>query len=301
MNEGWEHKISATIQDWTPLVAHNFFKVKSCAPDVTYRVITVLHLDCINVVQIKLADDDASLWWCAWPPSVEKPVFDAGGAAYHAVRSFTGGMINQPRKTLCYDHPYRYSGQLHPLESEIPASINQLYEFTNALFGVDTNMCLANGYFHGHHSISAHSDDERQMGDLHDVFCWVTGATRRAIFKTKKTKDASAQVVLDVEVPEGLYVMMGDSFQKDYTHEFPKIHDSALKHFFAAVAADGCPEGVTTMEKADWIWAHRDEVRDALGQYLNGKYLDTFVKWCQSRFSFTLRQFKEPAKKKTKV
>lgn len=68
------------------------------------------------------------------------------------------------------------------------------------------------------------------MGELHDVYCFVTGATRRAIFRTKKTKDTPVEVVLDLELPEGLYVMMGSDFQKHFTHEFPKIHETAFKY-----------------------------------------------------------------------
>lgn len=179
------------------------------------------------------------------------------------------------------------------MEAETPVAITALYRFVWDVFAEDVNMCLANGYFHGQHSISAHSDDEEQMGDLHDVFCFVTGATRRAIFRTKKSKE----VVLDIELPEGCYVMLGESFQSDFTHEFPKMYETAFKSFVEAVPQETRTGLKTTMEKADWILEHADEIRERLR---GSKHFASFDKWIQPRYSFTLRQFRESPRKKLK-
>jgi hypothetical protein len=50
------------------------------------------------------------------------------------------------------------------------------------MFGMDeesgVNMDLENQYLTSRHSIAEHSDNEELMRDMHDVFCWVTGAWR---------------------------------------------------------------------------------------------------------------------------
>jgi alkylated DNA repair dioxygenase AlkB len=272
-------------------------QVKQVADHVTYRVMHDMPVPVEGtggrtlppVVEIALGGN-AMLWWCAWPDFLPRPHFP-DDAKYHPVRAPYGGMIDQPRKTVCYGHAYRYSGQVHPVEPETPEEILQLYRLVGDIFGgVQVNMCLANGYYHGNHSISKHSDDEKQMGDLHDVFCFVTGATRPAIFRTKE----KSVVVLKVDLPEGLYVMRGSDFQKNYTHEFPKVYETAFKNAFVKCVP---MDLATTMEKADWLWMHRDEVQEKLR---GTKYFDDFVQWSQSRFSFTLRHFKQVKEEQVK-
>jgi alkylated DNA repair dioxygenase AlkB len=269
-------------------------QVKQVADHVTYRVgqhditseVTGART-LAPVVEIAMGGN-ATLWWCAWPDFLPRPQFPAD-AKYHPVRSpyTVGGMIDQPRKSVCYGHAYRYSGRLHPVEPETPQEILQLYRLVEDLFGVQVNMCLANGYYHGNHSISKHSDDEKEMGDLHDVFCFVTGATRPAVFRTKEQQ----MVVLKVDLPEGLYVMRGSDFQKNLTHEFPKVYETAFKNAFVkCVPTAVSTMDMTTMEKADWLWMHQDEVKEKLR---GTKYFDDFIQWSQSRFSFTLRHFTE--------
>ena len=116
-------------------------------------------------------------------------------------------------------------------------------------------MCLLNVYQHGYHSISAHSDDERQMGESHNVYCWVIGDNpRKAIFKSKdKTKSFT------IEIPEGLYIMSGKNFQKNFTHEFPKMYESTYKEALKHV-----PEMVGNEYKPDWVYDHREEIEKKL-------------------------------------
>jgi hypothetical protein len=196
---------------------------------------------------------------------------------------------------VCYGHAYGYSGKVHPVEAETPAAISSLYEFISGVFGEEVNMCLGNAYLHGYHSISAHSDDEKQMGDSHNVYCFVRGATRRAIFRNKEKK----QVVLDVELPEGFYAMMGESFQQYYTHEFPKVHDTSFKKGFVPAIPEEALSALTTpLAKADWILQHQDTIREAVR---GTKHYDAFEKWIAPRYSFTLRCFVERNSKRIKV
>jgi hypothetical protein len=236
-----------------------------------------------------LLGPEATLKHTHWPSWLEKPPTidddDARDRNYVRVRSRYGSMVPQPRKTICYGHSYAYSGQAHPVEAATPPWVESLYDATERLCGERMNMCLVNIYNHGHHSISAHSDDERQMGASHSVYCWVVvgGEGRQAIFKEK----AGALRVYHVTIPEGLYVMCGARFQRDWTHEFPKCHEYAFKKHFTPCIPVG-ETTTTSLEKADWVWEHCEEVRERLR---GTKYYDVFVEWCRPRVSYTLRYF----------
>lgn len=225
--------------------------------------------------------EQAILKHCPWPDdlkkeSVEEICLSVKDREYIKV-STPGGYKEQPRKTICYGHSYSYSGQTHPVEKETPEFVQQLFNYTLKEFGEETNMCLLNVYLHGHHSISAHSDDEREMGDSHHVFCWVLGKQpRKAIFRFKDGKKRWT-----FEIPEGLYVMYGSNFQKDFTHEFPKMYETT----FRAIKGE---------HDADWVYKHREEIKEKLR---GTKHYDFFLKWCQPRISYTLRNFKEVNKK----
>jgi alkylated DNA repair dioxygenase AlkB len=196
------------------------------------------------------------------------------------------GLKDQPRKTLCFGQSYTYSGQEHPVEDKTPKFVYSIIRKTEELFGEPVNMCLLNVYFHGNHSISAHSDDEEQMGDSDKVFCWVIGKEARlAKFRSKdKTK------VYSILIPEGLYVMSGKNFQKDFTHEFPKLYQSMFKNLKV-------PEKFSNAQKADWVWDHKDEIKETLR---GTKDYDNFLKWCEPRASYTLRYFPDEKNKKIK-
>jgi alkylated DNA repair dioxygenase AlkB len=210
-------------------------------------------------------------------PSIADVIETSKLHEYVKVKVPKQGLVNQPRKTLCYGHAYAYSGQTHPMEPETPPFIQKLYDVTNAMFNVQTNMCLLNIYSTGYHSISAHSDAEKQMGELTDVYCWSIGAQRKAIFRNKKTFEK-----FTIEIPEGLYVMRGPNFQRDFTHEFPKAHHDAFQKQFAPL----CPlDGVSSLEKADWLFEHKEEILEKLRG-------TKFQEWCRPRISWTLRQFK---------
>jgi alkylated DNA repair dioxygenase AlkB len=231
-------------------------------------------------------DDDCRVLWMPWDDEKwPRPVFPQD-ATYHPIVLYGGKSVMQPRKTVCWDHSYRYSGQWHPVEKgETPQEIKNMYKVVNDLFGVNVNMCLANAYENGYENIAAHSDDEKQMGNLHDVFCFVTGATRTAVFRHKQDKTK----VLEVQLPEGLYVMQGQPFQQRYTHEFPKI-----KGFDKMVGA--CPSDlVDNLAKARWISDHPVEVKShlrGLKRRKGGLPVDElYDSWNIQRYSYTLRCF----------
>ena len=215
----------------------------------------------------------ACLLWCAWRDEWQQPVFPSN-TPYHPV-VIRGKAINQPRRTVCYDHAYPYSGQVHPIEKDTPDAITQLYGIIESTFGERPNMCLANCYNHGEHYIGDHSDDEREMGPgMRNVYCFSVGASR--ILNIKR----NGAIVISLMLPEGLYVMQGETFQKNYTHGFPKKSFS-FKHPDTA--------DMTTMQRADWAVANPELVKAALA----GKKtrLAAFDKWRAQRISYTLRIF----------
>ena len=96
----------------------------------------------------------ARLLHTPWHPDWKLPTFPVDNQerpiwSYHEISIF-GRPVNQPRRTACYDYAYAYSGQVHPIETETPPEITALYEIVKRIFGVETNMCLANAYFHGY-------------------------------------------------------------------------------------------------------------------------------------------------------
>lgn len=233
---------------------------------------------------IHILGEGAQLELYAWPPGLEKPSPESmlkdeiSKRDYVCVKVPMKGLTNQPRKTICYGHVYQYSGQEHPVEKETPPIIQKMYETTNEMFNVNTNMCLLNIYKHGYHSISAHSDADKQMGCLKDVYCWVLGEPRKAVFKNKKTNQK-----WEIMIPEGLYVMRGPNFQRDFTHEFPKVENTAFQKVFLPHCPFNDDTNKTSLEKADWLYNNRETLLPKLGK--------KFEKWCKPRISWTLRQF----------
>jgi hypothetical protein len=246
----------------------------------------------INDIQCFKLGDLAILKFYPWPIELQKykpstaEICNLVKDREYVKVNTPAGYRNQPRKTVCYGHSYSYSGQNHPVEEETPHFVEQLYNYTEKLFGEPTNMCLLNVYLHGKHSISAHSDDERQMGRFKNVYCWVIGkGARQAIFRRKdKTK------CYTILIPEGLYVMSGVNFQKDFTHEFPKMFESAYNR----VWKNYLPED----SDADWLWEHREDIKEKLR---GTKSYDQFLQWCEPRVSYTLRYFPDEHSKKIKI
>jgi hypothetical protein len=268
------------------------------------------------------------LIWMPWLPCLKQPVRNPGD--FHQIR-FGAMYYYQARRTKCYGHAYPYSGQIHPLEPETPAEIEQLYHFANAFFGYADdgvggfNMCLENDYANCRHYISEHSDDENTFGDVHDVCCFVTGnASREALFRRVKQHkgelketDAS-RTVLRIKLPAGIYVMRGKVFQQLYTHEFPQMEETLFKKLCEKLAqhpaAKGFPVEVEKglngasmkgIVQADWIVANKDLVKKLIQDglllpkkipknfsQLQKQDLESFDRWCCYRTSYTLRNFK---------
>lgn len=261
----------------------------------------------LSLLRIEMPDGESALLFMPLPSflSTKDYSMQEGSGIYHHVKPSALYAL-QPRRTLCYSHAYNYSKTQHPVEKETPVSISKIYDVTNKLFGLEegVNMDLVNYYPTGRHYISAHSDDERQFGKLKDVYCWLFGpAARLGIFRSKEDK----KEVLRLSIPEGLYVMEGLSFQRNYTHEFPQIHPALFTRLCKALCKEeSFPSVVEKSElgasrdgivHAEWIKANKVFVREFIteGNVSKGKKiekdLESFEEWLLERTSHTLRQF----------
>jgi len=278
--------------DWVdPTEIEMPFFVKYFDPEVYVREITVkwtrngIEKE-MEGVEFLLPDRRSKLLWCPWPDFIPIPA-KSFTSQYHEIKHPRGaGLIRQPRRTRCYVHSYKYSGVPHVLEPNVPADLQNLLEETTAIYNVkDANKygtpgCLVNEYTTKRHCIHAHGDDEKQFGQLRDVVCWIEGATRRVIIRDNQEK-----IILNVEMPQGLYVMKGRRFQKTYTHEIPRELDTVFTSLQSLL-----PENIKELEsldQADWLASHPKYVQ----KHADNNLYERYKKWAVSRTSYTIRYF----------
>ena len=226
------------------------------------------------------------LIYLPWPENIAKPTFDVS-AQYNDI--FVHGRdVTQPRRTLCYGESYRYSGTNHKLEPITPPEIQMLMDITRRVYDPEekmplTMMCLANWYQTGRHCISSHSDKEGQFSAIRDIWCWVVGAPRRIIIRTRKEITNGKEVqLLSVSIPEGVYIMAGEMFQRTYKHEIPQEKEAMFGRLCKIVPAGVIGE----LACADWLAANPDEVR----RLAPGDFRD-YLEWSRARNSYTNRFF----------
>lgn len=110
---------------------------------------------------------------------------------------------------------YYYSGKL---AKSIPLTkkLEKLMAYINKIFESNFNGILINKYCDGNDYISAHCDDEKNIG-ICGVVAISYGATRLFRIRDKKTKN----IVLDCPLESGDIIIMNGDFQKEFTHEIP--------------------------------------------------------------------------------
>jgi len=116
---------------------------------------------------------------------------------------------------------YHYSGQTRqPIPwSDAVFHVKQSVELALANIGiiVDFNTCLLNYYPSGADGMGYHADDEKELGHQPIIASLSLGATRKFVFKHKKTQD---KVALYLESGQ-LVVMHGDT-QTFWKHTITK-------------------------------------------------------------------------------
>ena len=93
---------------------------------------------------------------------------------------------------------------------EMQPEIQNIIDFTNTTFNLNgnakENMCLKNHYKHKRHCIGEHSDDEKEMGCLADVFCYCVGSGELILRAHKSTFSLK-------------FVKFDKEFNKNHRHE----------------------------------------------------------------------------------
>lgn len=116
---------------------------------------------------------------------------------------------------------YRYSGT--SIASQVwPDWMADLCAEVNAETGTSFNSVLINYYRDGRDYISAHSDDERMLGDNNAVAAIALGPgawQRPLVFRPRQGCVGNA---IEVEMPPGALLVMAGNTQKNYTHEMLK-------------------------------------------------------------------------------
>ena len=127
-----------------------------------------------------------------------------------------------PRYQKTYLNDYSFSGYNKKPEKEIPDLIKPLFAFATKNDPQPFNQVLINWYENGHDHIGLHSDDEKEIVPESDIFsCTYSEKGVKRIFriKDKKTKET----VKDIEMTNGVFMIMGGKMQEEYLHQVPKI------------------------------------------------------------------------------
>lgn len=134
---------------------------------------------------------------------------------YHPI--YRGGS-KSPRGVCSMGKPYAYSGIVVPA-TDWDKHIYQLMLRINKLLGTNFNACLLNHYpANTYSSISAHSDNERELVADPIVVSVSLGADCKFILRNKKDKTDS----VSVDLKDGSVFVMGSKCQLNYTHEIPR-------------------------------------------------------------------------------
>ncbi|MGP5553847.1 alpha-ketoglutarate-dependent dioxygenase AlkB family protein [Psychrobacter celer] len=116
---------------------------------------------------------------------------------------------------------YQYSGHTrHSLPwSDIVFHVKLYIEQQLSSIGIDANFnsCLLNYYPTGHDGMGYHADDEKELGAQPVIASLSLGATRKFVFKHKKTQD---KVALYLE--SGQLIIMHGETQRFWKHSITK-------------------------------------------------------------------------------
>jgi len=146
-----------------------------------------------------------------------KSLWDVHPKEYGLVKIY-GKEIQTPRWQQTYGLDYKFSGVDHKA-LPIPEVFQPFYDWAiNTDYG-PFNQMLVNWYQDGSHYIGKHSDDERQLVKGAPILSVSLGATRKFRIRKKKTN----KIFTDILMPDGTVLVMGGNFQKEFTHEVPKI------------------------------------------------------------------------------
>lgn len=134
-----------------------------------------------------------------------------------------GRTWREPRKTIFFSDTgvvYKYSGKTNP-SIEIPGYLQVIVDKLRILTGITFNGILANYYADGNETIGQHADNEQGMGKT--IPSLSLGATRKFAIKPKKMKNGlPGRVAYNIQMTNGMLVIMAGQMQKHYVHSVPR-------------------------------------------------------------------------------
>jgi len=139
----------------------------------------------------------------------------------HASILIYGKEVKIPRWQRSYGRDYIFSGAVskgYPIADELIPYL----DWVNSLGYGNFNEILINWYNNGENYIGSHSDDEKQIisnSPIVTITLCLPGEPRK--FRIRKKSDKS--ILKDVSTTNGLVLVMGGSFQKDFKHEIVKM------------------------------------------------------------------------------
>jgi alkylated DNA repair dioxygenase AlkB len=131
-----------------------------------------------------------------------------------------GKQLELPRLTAWYGDEgkvYKYSGIIVEPDPWIRPLI-EIKEKIEAVSGTRFNSVLLNLYRTGRDSVSWHSDDEPELGELPTIGSVSLGQTRPFHMRHKRDKSLRATV----ELTHGSFLLMKGTTQNCWIHEIPK-------------------------------------------------------------------------------
>lgn len=129
-----------------------------------------------------------------------------------------GRLIVTKRKVAWYgDIPFEYTYS-NKTKIALPwtKELLELKTLVQAQTGESFNSCLLNLYHNGNEGMAWHSDGEKDLKKNGTIASLSFGATRKFLFKHKKTKETTS-VVLE----SGSLITMGGKTQTDWLHRLP--------------------------------------------------------------------------------
>ena len=132
-----------------------------------------------------------------------------------------GKSIPIPRFQQAYLKDYSFSGTVSKVK-ELPVEFIPYMEWVNSLGYGEFNSFLVNWYENGENYIGPHADNTAPLvpdSPIVTITLCAPGEERKFRLRDIKTK----KVVKDVLTPNGIVLIMGGKFQKEFKHEIVKI------------------------------------------------------------------------------
>lgn len=160
-------------------------------------------------------------------------LWDLHPSVHHEVVIY-GKSIPIPRWQQAYLRDYKFSGTVSKI-LPLPDEFKPYLSWANSLgYEGKFNAFLVNWYQDGEHYIGSHSDDETQLvpdSPIITITLCSSGEPRKFRLRNMK-KD----IVKDILTPNGIVLVMGGRFQREFKHEIVKMTGAAAKKAGARIS-----------------------------------------------------------------